>query len=131
MTSAKFPDFLTPSPSPPCHCHTDATYQYCRLLLGDPPSQRRHPMYMTPYAIHAIPIPQPAKAGVLSRCPRKAAALSPSLSPSLTLQRVESPVWPCWGSLSSKQPFPSFRYLTLHTYIIFTSSRFSGEHYQS
>ena len=24
-------------PPPPCHCHTHATYQYCRLLLGDPP----------------------------------------------------------------------------------------------
>ena len=24
-------------PFPPCHRHSHATYQYCRLLLGDPP----------------------------------------------------------------------------------------------
>ena len=58
MTSAKFPDFLTPSPSPLVTVTLTQLISTVVCFWGTPsPSQRRHHMYMAP--LHSLDRPFP------------------------------------------------------------------------
>ena len=77
MTSAKFSDFWTPSP--PCHCPIQATYQYYRHVLTNPPpspSVRTSFKYrptgaMVPFWASALPLSASTSTRQLSSSDKK------------------------------------------------------------